>query len=71
MKKYQFNYNKTYNPTDNSFIDSLTIEQRIALLIGIIDGDGSIQYNSSVNSRVISITAHKNWINFYTCLIPH
>lgn len=71
MKKYQFNYNKTYNPINNNFIDTLTTKQKIALLIGIIDGDGSIQCNSSVNSRIISITAHKNWINFYIHLIPH
>ncbi len=71
MDKYRFNYNKTYNPVSNSFIDTLTIEQRTALLIGIIDGDGSIGYNGSINARVISITAHKNWTSFYTYLIPH
>lgn len=38
----------------------------MALLIGIIDGDGSIQYNGSSNAFCITITAHVSWTQFYS-----
>jgi len=64
--------NKTYNPTDFSFYEKYTKDQLLALLIGIIDGDGCIQYNNeSHTSFSIKITAHKCWENFYTRLLNY
>lgn len=40
-------------------------DELLALLIGIIDGDGSIQPNGSPNAFCITITAHKSWLKFY------
>ena len=40
-------------------------ELLLALLIGIIDGDGSIQPNGSSNAFCITITAHESWTQFY------
>lgn len=59
--------NKTYNPVDFSIYKKYNKEQLLALLIGIIDGDGCIQSNG--NSFSIKITAHNCWENFYTELL--
>lgn len=65
MEKYGFKYRKTYNPIDFSVFKNYDKELLLALLIGIIDGDGSIQYNNSPNAFCITITAHVSWIKFY------
>lgn len=65
MEKYGFKYRKTYNPIDFSAFKNYDKELLLALLIGIIDGDGSIQYNNSPNAFCITITAHVSWIKFY------
>lgn len=69
MKKYGFNFNKTYNPIDFSILSKYSKEQITALLIGIIDGDGSITVNGSEYSNAIVITAHKVWKTFYEKLL--
>ena len=56
----KLSYCKTYNPVSINFIDNLNYDQKLALIIGIIDGDGAIQFNGSKHARVISIIAHKN-----------
>lgn len=65
MKEYGFNFNKTYNPNDFEYFKIYSKEQILSLLIGIIDGDGSISKNGSEFSNQIVITAHKNWKSFY------
>lgn len=65
MAKYGFNFNKTYNPTDFNFFKKYNKNQILSLLIGIIDGDGSISNNGSKYCNQITITAHNNWISFY------
>lgn len=63
--KFNISYAKTYNPCDFMYYDNYTDEQLLSLLIGIIDGDGSI----SKDGKSITITAHKCWKDFYTKLI--
>lgn len=65
MEKYGFKYRKTYNPIDFSVFKDYDKELLLALLIGIIDGDGSIQPNGSSNAFCITITAHESWTQFY------
>jgi hypothetical protein len=47
MEKYGFKPRKTYNPIDFFVFKDYDKELLLALLIGIIDGDGSIQSNGS------------------------
>ena len=65
MEEYGIQFRKTYNPIDFNILRNYSREQLLALLIGIIDGDGSIQPNSSPNAFCITITAHKSWLKFY------
>lgn len=70
MKEYNISYRKTYNPVNfDKFNKNYSEDLLYALLIGIIDGDGNIQNNGSPNANVITITFHKNWINFYEKLL--
>ena len=65
MEKYGFKPRKTYNPIDFFVFKDYNKELLLALLIGIIDGDGSIQPNGSSNAFCITITAHESWTQFY------
>lgn len=65
MEKYGFKPRKTYNPIDFSVFRDYDKELLLALLVGIIDGDGSIQPNGSSNAFCITITAHESWTQFY------
>lgn len=58
MEKYGFKPRKTYNPIDFFVFKDYDKELLLALLIGIIDSDGSIQPNGSSNAFCITITAH-------------
>lgn len=69
MQKYGLSYNKTYNPPNFSYYSNYSKEQLIALLIGLIDGDGSISQNGSEHSNSIIITSHKLWKEFYSELL--
>ena len=69
MQKYGLSYNKTYNPPNFSYYSNYSKEQLIALLIGLIDGDGSISKNGSEHSNAITITSHKVWKSFYIELL--
>ena len=65
MSKYGFNFNKTYNPNDFNYFKSYSKEQLLSLLIGIVDGDGSISINGTEYANQITITAHNRWESFY------
>ncbi len=65
MEKYGFKPRKTYNPIDFSTFKNYDKNLLLSLLIGIIDGDGSIQSNGSPNAFCITITAHESWAQFY------
>lgn len=67
MQFFGIHYRKTYDPCNFNSFSNYTKEQLLALLIGIIDGDGCI--SKSGNNLKLSITAHKNWENFYINLI--
>lgn len=54
MKKYNIQYNKTYNPCNFDIYQNYDNVLLTAMFIGIIDGDGSID-KSGLN---ITITAH-------------
>lgn len=69
MQKYGLSYNKTYNPPNFSCYSGYSKEQLIALLIGLIDGDGSISQNGSEHSNAIVITSHELWKEFYSGLL--
>ena len=71
MQKYGFQFNKTYNPNNFDYFRNYTKEQLMSLLIGIIDGDGSINNNNSEYSNQIVITAHKVWEEFYKELFKY
>lgn len=69
MNYYNINYDKTYNPVNFNSYTHFNKELLLSLLIGIIDGDGSIQSNGSKRANIIAITAHKNWKTFYAKLL--
>lgn len=69
MKEYGFNYDKTYHPCSFNTFKKYSKEQITSLLIGIIDGDGTIQENGSTYANSIIITAHKLWKSFYEELL--
>lgn len=67
MQFFGIHYRKTYDPCDFSIFSDYSEEQLLAVLIGIVDGDGCI---SKTNEQLyLSITAHKNWEYFYQKLI--
>lgn len=65
MLKYGIINKKTYNPIDFSLLSGYSRELLISLLIGIIDGDGSI------NSFRIKITSHECWYDFYKKIMEY
>ena len=65
MDKYGIQMRKTYNPIDFGVFKDYDRNLLLSLLIGIIDGDGSISQNGSPNAFIITITAHKSWLQFY------
>lgn len=71
MEKYGFKLRKTYNPIDFSIYNKYTKGQLMALLIGIIDGDGHIANNGSSGAFAITITAHTSWEQFYIDLLTY
>lgn len=71
MEKYGFQFNKTYNPNSFDCFKKYTKEQLLSLLIGIIDGDGSISNNGSDYTNQIIITSHKVWKPFYKDLFEY
>lgn len=71
MEKYGIENKKTYNPIDFSHYKKYNKNLLICLLIGIIDGDGYICNNGSINSFIIKITSHNKWYNFYENILNH
>lgn len=62
MKKFDIKPNKSHNPPDFSLYD-FTDNQILSLIIGFIDGDGSIVKRGNINSSqaIISIQLHNSW----------
>lgn len=60
-RRFSIQSNKTENPPPPSVFDQLTDDQFVALLIGFIDGDGSIRLRSS-GANAIAIKCHGTWL---------
>ncbi len=58
-KLFDFRPSKTYNPPRRF---SLYGNNFLAFLIGFIDGDGSIQYQTGRKDCLLSIKCHKSWL---------
>lgn len=62
--KFDISNNKTENlPKIESFLE-ISDENLFSLIIGYIDGDGSIGKQYNRNDAIIRIQVHKNWIPF-------
>lgn len=60
--KFNIVSNKTENPPDMSAYE-ITNEQRLALIIGFIDGDGSIVKLTNRTDVNLKIKVHSKWFN--------
>lgn len=56
--KYSISHNKTENPPD---LNSLNDDQKFALFIGFIDGDGCIAKQSGRLDSRLQIQCHRSW----------
>lgn len=66
IKKFKISNKKTNNPPDFRNIKG---DLFLALLIGFIDGDGSIQYQTNRKDCQLSIQIHNSWLetlNFFS-----
>lgn len=64
---YDIHHRKTYNPPNSIIFDNLNNEQKLALIIGFIDGDGCIRKLSRTSSPYnITIKNHASWLSIHT-----
>ena len=62
IKLWKLKPKKSYNP---SYINKrLSLNKRMFIYAGIIDGDGSIQYQTGRKDVKLSIKMHKSWYKF-------
>lgn len=66
--KFNIVSNKTYNPPNLDFYNKLPIDLFLALLIGFIDGDGTIQQRKKSNTCLFAIKNHNTWKDFLTMI---
>lgn len=66
IDKFKISPQKSYNPIDfNYYYDNFTTDQILSLVVGFIDGDGSIILHKTKSNRImLQIGIHINWINF-------
>lgn len=69
-EKFDISNNKTENPPKIGSFLKMRDENFFSLIIGYIDGDGSIGKQYGRNDAILRIQAHKNWLPFL-CLINH
>lgn len=62
--KFDWRDKKTHNPPTTNIIKWLDTNLFLSLLIGYIDGDGCIQYQSGRVDPKISIHIHNSWLDF-------
>lgn len=65
-QKYNITNNKTVIPCDFAYVED--DNEFLALLIGYIDGDGSIKRRSDSQNYCINIHCHKNWLDVLDAL---
>lgn len=63
-EKFDIKSNKTYNPPQIVFNNDLYL----ALLVGLIDGDGSVQSQTYRTHPMINFHVHSSWYDFYNNL---
>ena len=64
---YDIHHQKTYNPPNLNMFDSLSDKQKIAFIIGFIDGDGSLRkLNRTSTPFNIIIKNHATWLPMHT-----
>jgi hypothetical protein len=62
-EKFDLKLNKTENPPDLSkILNNTTKDNFLALIIGFIDGDGSIIYSNKKVNTNIKIEIHSSWL---------
>ncbi|NPV13032.1 MAG: hypothetical protein HPY57_14800 [Ignavibacteria bacterium] len=59
IKKYNIQSNKTYNPPN---LDSILDDKLFSLIIGFIDGDGSITKQFKRKDAILRIKCHSSWV---------
>lgn len=55
---------KTYSPPDN-FEFLSTPDERLAFLLGFIDGDGSLRFDHNGSFKSLKVVVHENWFDFF------
>lgn len=63
-ERYDIHHQKTYNPPDLNRFKSLSDDQMMALIIGFIDGDGSIIQRKGTKTCNLMIKNHASWLPF-------
>jgi hypothetical protein len=62
-EKFDINFRKTYNPPNfESYNNKFNDEQILSIIVGFVDGDGSI-YDNGNNGHSIGIECHISWKN--------
>jgi hypothetical protein len=66
IDKFGLNYRKSYNPPNVKLYEKFTNLQRFSLILGYLDGDGSIidRQNGANRQIILSVQAHHSWKEF-------
>ncbi len=68
-EKYNINNLKTYNPPDVKIFEKLPDDLFLSLLIGFIDGDGTIQNRKKTKNKHLAIKCHSSWLDILNYFI--
>lgn len=68
-QKYDIHHQKTYNPPNINIFKNLSDNLFISLLIGFIDGDGTIASRKGLQSKLIGIKCHSSWLEILNYFI--
>jgi hypothetical protein len=55
---------KTYNPPELLAYDQMSDQQFVALMVGFIDGDGCIKYQTNRTTPILTVKLHSSWTPF-------
>jgi hypothetical protein len=62
-EKFEINNKKSYNPPSIDMFLKLEMEHLLSLIIGFIDGDGSITYQHGRSDTLLRIKNHSSWLD--------
>ncbi len=65
---FDFRPSKTYNPPR---LFTLEGDRFLAFLIGFIDGDGSIRYQTGRDDCLMSVKCHRSWLGLFRVFHKH